>query len=120
MDTRNYGEWICSDADSVQYGRKLRELAYEFYQITHVKEDDYAVIHGKVYLDDKDVNSVRFQKDYLAPYSYNSIADLKLEYREAWARVAAECVFETDFLDYIVVCGSKDFCKGYVTAKVEE
>ena len=48
----NRAEWICSDSDSCQYGKKLIDEGYEFYQIVPVGGDDggdeFAVVHDIV------------------------------------------------------------------------
>lgn len=118
----NRAEWICSDSDSCQYGKKLVDEAYEFYQIVPVGGDDFAVAHDIVTVNESYVRYSTFIEKYLKPYGYSGVDELRTMYREAWPRIVAECVFETksclnseNYIQY----GTHEFCEGYIAAKIE-
>lgn len=122
----NRAEWICSDSDSCQYGKKLMDECYEFYQIVPVGgddgSDDFAVAHDIVTVNESIVRYPTFIEKYLKPYGYSGVDDLRTTYREAWPRIVAECVFETmsclnseNYIRY----GTHEFCEGYIAAKIE-
>lgn len=122
----NRSEWICSDSDTFQYGKKLMDEGYEFYQIVPVGGDDggddFAVVHDIITVKESAAKYSTFIEKYLKPYGYSGIDELRKTYREAWPRIVAECVFETkscfDNKNYICY-GTHEFCEGYITAKVE-
>jgi hypothetical protein len=84
-------EWICTDPDTKQFGRKIGQRVYEFKQ--ECKYPDGLIIEeeAEIWLDDYTDEEIN---DYLSPYSW-SIEQLKkdnsLEDAE-W--LMAECIFE--------------------------
>ena len=122
----NRAEWICSDSDSCQYGKKLMDEGYEFYQIVPVGGDnggdDFAVAHDIITVNESLVRYSTFIEKYLKPYGYSGVDELRTTYREAWPRIVAECIFETKSClnsENYVRYGTYEFCEGYIAAKIE-
>lgn len=119
-------EWICCDPDGFKYERKVSDDTYEFYEIVQVGEDagddDFAVVHDTITVNEHDARTSRFIEEYLKPYGYSGIDELRVIYREAWPQSVADCIFETkscfNSVNYIC-CGTYEFCEGYLAAKIE-
>lgn len=98
------GRWKVTDPSCGQRCRRIDGLSatgkpvvlYEFEQ-TMDGLFGSAVINLEDYAGEED-----FATKYLLPYGYDSIERMKDLYGDAWRQVAAECVFETDFYEFVL------------------
>jgi hypothetical protein len=84
-------EWVCTDPNMNQYGRKISDGVYEFKQ--DMKYPDGSIIkeRGEVHLKDYSNEEIN---DHLSSFGY-SIGILKDTMNEANAEwITAECIFE--------------------------
>ncbi len=84
--------WICTDPDNEQYGRKVRQGIYEFKEknrgLAEYEEDEFIelTIHMEHYSDEE-------IEDYISPY-YSGINEVKKLYEDDAEWILAECIFE--------------------------
>lgn len=84
-------DWICTDPDMNQWGRKLGEKVYEFKQ--DMKYPDGSVIHETDVIDLNDYTDEEIN-DHLSPYGWD-IPQLLTENSDEDAKwLMAECIFE--------------------------
>jgi len=84
-------EWICTDPDNNQWGRKLGDKRYEFKQDT--KYPNGTTTHEQIEINLNDYSDDEIN-NHLAPFSW-SIEKLKNETNLADAEwLMAECIFE--------------------------
>ena len=84
-------EWICTDIDTNQWGRKIKDKVYEFKQDDKYPDGFIDVKHHMIYLDDYSENEIL---ENISPYGY-TVDSLKESYSEEdvnW--LIAECIFE--------------------------
>lgn len=73
-----------------------RTLAYEYEQDTPAGK-----AHALISVHDYDFRSEKFAADYLAPYGYKNIRQVRAVYGIAWEQIVAECIFETDMEEFV-------------------
>lgn len=100
-------EWICTDTDTNQYGRKITDTVYEFKEFRHqdyfINTVDYP--DASTFIDtvwDNSVYWVQVTID-LAEYSEEEIkhALTAFGYEDESNWIKAECLFEVNFTDFL-------------------
>ena len=86
-------QWICTDPDMNQWGRKIGEKVYEFKQ-------DMKYPNGMIVKEEREINLNEYTddeiNDHLSPYSW-SIKQIKEENSLEDAEwLIAECIFEQE------------------------
>lgn len=86
-------QWICTDPDMNQWGRRIGEKAYEFKQ-------DMKYPNGMIVKEEREINLNEYTddeiNDHLSPYSW-SIKQIKEENSLEDAEwLIAECIFEQE------------------------
>ena len=84
-------DWICTDPDMNQYGRKLGEKVYEFKQDTTYP--DGFVVHETDGIDLNDYTDEEIN-DHLSPYGWDVKQLLEENTKEDAEWLMAECIFE--------------------------
>ena len=88
-------EWICTDPDVNQFGRKIGDKLYEFKQDMKYPNDVVVVEENEINLNDYTEEEIN---DHLSPYGW-SIEQLKEENTLEDAEwLMAECIFEQTVL----------------------
>ena len=82
-------DWIITDADRQQYGRKISENVYEFKEYNQL-ENDWDEI--KIDLTDYTLEEI---ESMISPY-YQSIQQVKQLYEDNSNWIIAECIFEQE------------------------
>lgn len=111
MKDSNDITWICTDPDSNQYGRTIREGVYEFKEFDRnnysINIDDYPnkeMFINSIFDNDEfwiqdtislvDYNEPEIES-HISAY-YDSLEDLKEQYGDDWMFITAECIFEQE------------------------
>jgi len=112
---KRFKDYICTDNSTLQYCKKLNNNVYLYVQFNdfdypdefdRIKEDDSllkeffsedkfwikATIDIREYTD-KEIAS------YIKPYGY-TLKNIKEIYPIEWEQIIAECIFETDLLEF--------------------
>ena len=91
MKTKKENKFVCTDSDTKQYGRKINNNLFEFYEknIKHTRE-----IHLKEYTE-KEIESI------INSYGYSLYGkdNIKTIYGKKTNWVIAECIYETEILE---------------------
>ena len=114
--------WILTDDDSYQHIRKRDCATFEVIDTCSIGDDRYAVLLGSIALDEHNLDDPTFIDEYLKPFGYLSMSELRALYGEAASQIAAECIFETKpFSCGEVVCeGTFNECSAHIAAFVQE
>lgn len=86
--------WICTDSDNEQYGRKIANGVYEFKEknrgLSEYEPEEFIEI--SIFLaqySEEKINS------HISAY-YDSIDQIKRFYGDDWEWIVAECIFEQE------------------------
>lgn len=100
---KEVSDWITTDQDCKQRCRihvlndnKGKPCPVFEYEQTIDGQKGSATINVFDYIDEKD-----FVEDYLKPYGYTSVNHVKSIYGQGWEQIIAECIFETDFNEFV-------------------
>ena len=89
-------DWILIDPSTEQFGRKISSVEFEFKQNTGVL--GLPVACASICVNDYTKEE---QMDYLSSYYSGSYEDIKKQLGDEFNWIVAECIFETDILDFI-------------------
>lgn len=86
-------EWICTDPDMNQWGRKIGDRTYEFKQ--DMKYPDGSIVNEELTIDLNLYSDEQIQ-DHLDTFGYNRSDMLKEWGEEQTEWLIAECIFENE------------------------
>ena len=114
--------WQLTDDDCSQYRRSLDRWSYELYQIAEIADDGTCQVFNRIVrLVWYNLNDDDFAQDYLMPYSYESVEQLKELYGDDYLGIAAECIFETELFDGDpVFTGTWEECDDYIRQMISK
>lgn len=114
--------WQLTDDACSQYRRSFDRWSYELYQIAEVADDGTCQVFNRiVQLLWYNLNDDDFAQDYLMPYSYESVEQLKELYGDDYLGIAAECIFETELFDGDpVFTGTWEECDDYIRRMISK
>lgn len=119
--------WVLTDNDSAQYVRASEDEPHTFQIIGavlcdeewHRDEDWYKVCNEVICVDDYEINSQDFAEQYLLPYSYESVEEVRELYGLQAEQVIAECIFETNSWEYDELYdGTFEECEKFISNRV--
>lgn len=116
------GQWILTDSDCVQYMRHIEGSYWEGWMVVEIVEREiWRVYHGVIDLDRYNMNSEEFVDEYLNPYGYADVDEVRSLYGTDYEQILAECILETDTTDGdmgLRVMGSFEYCRQYIVKQI--
>lgn len=85
-------EWICTDEDTQQYGRKIDKLMWEYKQ-PDINDGDPVIIDLEDYTADQIENCISSYGYSIKPMATNNVYDI---YQEDAYQIICECLFEME------------------------
>lgn len=92
-------EWILSDADGVQAVQNVEGSEWQVLQIVDTMFEPYGSQYAlkKIFIDlDSYLMDDDFATEYLKPFGYDSVDNVRKMYAEFSDQIIAECVAETE------------------------
>ena len=77
--------------DDLQWARKNNEHSFDLVEVRNLTPDTYYFVAGNVDLHDY---SDEYIDNCVISYGYKNKEDVKIRYKDDWAQVIAECLFE--------------------------
>ncbi len=110
------------NTDGLQWVKKTGDKSFDLVEVRNDSPDTYIVVAGDVDLDDYSDEDI---VSCIQGYGYKDQDDVKHQYKEEWAQVIAECLFEQTPDSELIAFGSfgteedaEKFALGYITIQL--
>ncbi len=110
------------NTDDLQWVKKTGDKSFDLVEVRNDSPDAYIVVAGSVSLDDYSDSDIA---SCIQGYGYKDQDDVKHQYKEEWAQVIAECLFEQTPDTELASFGSfgteedaEKFALGYITIQL--